>query len=47
MASASDFVVKECLTLMLFSNIDVSHLMFHARQIEEEKHKGKARYSKR
>ncbi|WMV54508.1 hypothetical protein MTR67_047893 [Solanum verrucosum] len=44
---ASVLMVKECLTAMLVKEIDVSHLMVHAQQIEEEKSKDKPRDSKR
>uniref|UniRef100_M1D8J8 Gag-pol polyprotein n=1 Tax=Solanum tuberosum TaxID=4113 RepID=M1D8J8_SOLTU len=46
-SGASDLVVKECLTVMLVKEIDVSHFMVHAQQIEEEKLKDKTRDSKR
>ncbi|WMV24000.1 hypothetical protein MTR67_017385 [Solanum verrucosum] len=46
-SGASDLVVKECLTIMLVKEIDVSRLIVHAQKIGEENLKEKTRESKR
>ncbi|XP_049406212.1 uncharacterized protein LOC125869830 [Solanum stenotomum] len=40
-------VVKECRTVMLIYEIDISHLMVHGKQIEEEKLKEGSKEEKR
>ncbi|WMV30436.1 hypothetical protein MTR67_023821 [Solanum verrucosum] len=46
-SSVSDIVVKECCTVMLIYDMDISHHMFHSQHIEEEKHKERFREAKR
>ncbi|XP_049391512.1 uncharacterized protein LOC125855903 [Solanum stenotomum] len=40
-------VVKECRTAMLVNDMDISHLMVHTQQIEEDKLKERSREAKR
>ena len=47
MLGVSDSVVKECRTAMLISEMDLSRLMVHAKQIEKQKIKKWERGNKR
>jgi len=46
-SSVSDMLVKEYRTAMLIYDMDISHLMFHAQQLEEKKLKERSREAKR
>lgn len=46
-ARVSEDVVKECTTVIFIKAMDLSSLMVHAQQIEEDKHKEKKRENKR
>ena len=43
----SDDVQEECHSAMLHDNINISHLMVHAKHMEEERSKRKSRDAKR
>ena len=43
----SNNIVEECCSAMLYENMDISHLMVHAQQVEEIRVKRKNRDAKR
>ncbi|WMV38082.1 hypothetical protein MTR67_031467 [Solanum verrucosum] len=46
-SGVSDLIVKECHTAMLIKEMNISRLMIHAQQVQEEKLKERAKESKR